>query len=299
MELARISGYIVCNVYRIAPWDHSTKTTVHHVEQGLQRLRDWCLALPATLQVDYEDLGTDRACCGLHLAYNQVRLFQKHAVYYLMPSRRAHLRTLTPIQTVILTTRPIFFVAVRRAVADRYLPSPTWVGGGANAQLHETIVQQCIEAARQNLRLGSWIRGLSPRQKLLHQEAHAVFNAAVIVLLHQLAFLDVHASDVGGVAFAMEVFEREAELGNNFGIDCACVLHDLDYLVQRIGSSNLPAQGGLPRRTQDPVPAEGRGEPVDASVDLDSSLRDHGAVYQELENWLDNDFLQLYNDYLL
>jgi hypothetical protein len=195
---------------------------------------------------------------------------------------------------VILTTRPIFFVAVRKAVADRYLPSPT---RPANGQLHEPIVRQCIEAARLNLRLGNWIRSLSPRQKLLHQEAHAVFNAAIIVLLHQLAFLDVHASDVPGVAFAMEVFEREAELGNNFGIDCARVLHDLDYLVQRIGS-NLPTQDGSPGEAQDPV-LTAQGELLGASMGLDSGMRDHGAVYQELETWLDNDFLQLYNEYLL
>lgn len=96
VELARISGYIVCNVYRIAPWDHSTKTTVQHVEQGLQRLRDWSLSLPATLQVDYEDLGTDRACCGLHLAYNQVRLLQEACTFYLMLSPRPSC-TLTPV----------------------------------------------------------------------------------------------------------------------------------------------------------------------------------------------------------
>ncbi|OIW26181.1 hypothetical protein CONLIGDRAFT_582244 [Coniochaeta ligniaria NRRL 30616] len=270
VELARISGYIVYNVYRIAPWDHSTNTTVQHVDQGLQRLRDWSSSLPAILQVDYEQLGTDRACCGLHLAYNQV---------------------------VILTTRPIFFVAVRKSVADRYLPSPTR-SGGTHGQLHETIVRQCIEAARQNLRLGDWIRSLSPRQKLLHQEAHAVFNAAIIVLLHQLAFPDVHAGDVAGVAFAMAVFEREAELGNNFGVDCARVLHDLDYLVQRM-RSNLPAEGEPSSlESRDPVP-DAQGGLVNTSINLESSVRDHGAVYQELETWLDNDFLQLYNDYLL
>ncbi|KAH8898344.1 hypothetical protein GQ53DRAFT_636769 [Thozetella sp. PMI_491] len=258
VELARISGYIVCNVYRIAPWDRSTKTTVQHVEKGLQRLNDWFSSLPVTLQIDYEQLGTDRACCGLHLAYNQ---------------------------TVILTTRPIFFVAVKRAVADRYLQSPA---RGSHGQLHEPIVRQCMETARRNLRLGAWIRSLSPRQKLLHQEAHAVFNAAVIVLLHQLAFLDVHSSDAAGVAFALEVFQREAELGNNFGIDCANVLHDLDYLVQRIGS-NLPPQG---------VPS-GPIQLTEAPIDPGPAGREHGAVYQELATWLDNDFLQLYNDYLL
>ncbi|KAB5539406.1 hypothetical protein GE09DRAFT_317406 [Coniochaeta sp. 2T2.1] len=266
IELARITGYIVCNVYRIAPWDHSTKTTVQHVEHGLHRLRDWCSSLPPILQLDYERLGTDRACCALHLSYNQ---------------------------TVVLTTRPIFFVAVKKSVADRYLPSATRV---ADNELHQPLVRQCIEAARQNLRLGNWIRSLSPRQKLLHQEAHAVFNAAVIVLLHQLAFVDVDHGDVAGVAFAMEVFEREAQLGNNFGIDCAHVLHDLDYLVQRIGSgSNLATPL---RRTPDPTTA-GQGILLDPSVELDPGLRNNGAVYQELETWLDNDFLQLYNDYLL
>ncbi len=72
IELSRISGFIVCNVYRIAPWDHSHKTTMQHVEQALTRLRDFYTSLPASLQLDQDKLGQDRACCSLHLAYHQV-----------------------------------------------------------------------------------------------------------------------------------------------------------------------------------------------------------------------------------
>ncbi len=74
IELCRITGFIVCNVYRIAPWDQSHKTTMQHVEQALQRLRDWHASLPPVLRIDYNNLGQDRARCTLHLAYHQVSI---------------------------------------------------------------------------------------------------------------------------------------------------------------------------------------------------------------------------------
>lgn len=62
----------MCNVYRIAPWDRGLKTTVQHVEHAMNLLHKWLDSLPPLLQVNYEELGQDRACCSLHLTYNQV-----------------------------------------------------------------------------------------------------------------------------------------------------------------------------------------------------------------------------------
>lgn len=52
--------------------------------------------------------------------------------------------------------------------------------------------------------------------------------------------------------------------------------------------SKLPK---LSKRTSSATPA-GQGELLEAaSMALDSNVRNHGDVYQELETWLDNDFL--------
>lgn len=72
VELARISRYIVCNVYRIAPSDKAPKTTLEHVKHALRLLDDWENSLPPVCRIDYDHLGHDRACCALHLEYNQV-----------------------------------------------------------------------------------------------------------------------------------------------------------------------------------------------------------------------------------
>lgn len=193
---------------------------------------------------------------------------------------------------MILTTRPIFFVAVKKAVADRFVSSQTKPTPDPS---HASIVRQCSEAARRNLRLGRWTRDLSPRQKLLHQEAHAVFNAAIILLLAQLAWADADAGDTAAIGFATEVFQREAELGNNFGIDCAKIIHDLNYLVRRLGWQ-MARQGGEPAPGDLTLPEP---RPIEIPGDMQEMVGEHAPLYQELEAWLDHDFLDFYNDYLI
>ncbi|CAH0019294.1 unnamed protein product, partial [Clonostachys rhizophaga] len=210
IKLARISRYVTFEIYRIAPSDQSAATTPQHVEKALEMLHDWNASLPRKLYLDYENLTQDRACCVLHLAFNQ---------------------------EIILTTRPIFFIAVKKAVADRYISSqtsqlPQLPQQSIDDHPHANIIRQIVTTARNNLRLGRWIRNLSPRQRLLHNEAHAVFNATVIILLQQLAFANtpMNDQDKDEIHMAIETFEREAASGNNFGLDCARVLQDLTFL---------------------------------------------------------------------
>lgn len=140
---------------------------------------------------------------------------------------------------------------------------------------------------------------MSPRARLLHQEAHCIFNAAVIVLLHQLAFADSELpKDAGDVRFAVEVFEQEASQGNNFGIDCAKVLQDLRCLIQRLreqGSMQAMAPVGGQQ-----LPMELNQAPMGGFVDIQLAMGENMALQRELQVWLDNDDpLQLYNDYML
>lgn len=96
---------------------------------------------------------------------------------------------------------------------------------------HILAIRECIDAARRNLRLGRWVRDASPAQKLLHADLHAIFNAAIILMLHQIVFVNLRTNDVSEIAFAIDAFEREAAAGSMFGQDCARVLTDLYALV--------------------------------------------------------------------
>lgn len=187
---------------------------------------------------------------------------------------------------------------LKRTVAYRYLPGQNKAPEPQDS-FQTAMVRNCIDTARRNLALGRWVRELSPRKRLLHQEAHCIFNAAVIVLLHQLAFTDSEPpKDASDVRFAVEVFEQEASLGNNFGIDCAKVLQDLRCLVQGLREqASIPAMA--PMEGQQVSFDMGHG-PTGGFVDMQLAMGENMALQRELQVWLENDDpLQLYNDYMI
>lgn len=71
VELMRISGYIVCSTYRIAPSDFEGLSTSSRIDKALAWLSRWKATLPPELAMS-ENLSYDRAACGLHMIYNQV-----------------------------------------------------------------------------------------------------------------------------------------------------------------------------------------------------------------------------------
>lgn len=73
VELARISGYIVCNTYRVAPWEHQMTTTSARIDTALSWLSSWLLKLPLELRMRDDQLNNDRASLELHMLYNQVQ----------------------------------------------------------------------------------------------------------------------------------------------------------------------------------------------------------------------------------
>lgn len=189
-------------------------------------------------------------------------------------------------------------MVVKRTVADRYLPGQN-IASEPQESFQTAMVRHCIDTARRNLALGRWVRELSPRKRLLHQESHCIFNAAVIVLLHQLAFTDAELpKDASDVRFAVEVFEQEASLGNNFGIDCAKVLQDLRCLVQGLREQGS-MQAMAPIEGQQ-VPFDPVNAPVGGFVDMQLAMGENMELQRELQVWLENDdLLQLYNDYMI
>ncbi|KAK4075571.1 hypothetical protein Trihar35433_2131 [Trichoderma harzianum] len=286
IDLAKISRYIVCNVYRIAPSDQSSTTSLQHVEHALSLLQQWLASLPPTLQINDQQLTKDRACLVLHLMYHQ---------------------------DIILTTRPIFFAATKKILADRFLSQKTHKDRAENYQgdLYMACVGHCLDAARENIRLGRLIRDASPRQRLTHQEAHAVFNAALIILMQQLASPQPDSAETDDVAFAIEVFQQEARLGNNFGLDCLTVLQDLSFIAhalpqtqvsvaeeQSISAVTYTASSEANIQAESAIPAPDI-DLLESSCDGQAGVELNGALFKELQTWLENDYLEIYNNFRL
>ncbi|GFP58810.1 hypothetical protein TASIC1_0011017700 [Trichoderma asperellum] len=257
IDLAKISRYIVCNVYRIASSDQSSATSLQHVEHALSLLQQWLASLPPALQITGQQVSKDRACLVLHLMYNQ-----------------SH--------------------------KDR---TESYQG-----DLYMAYVGRCRDAARENIRLGRLIRDISPRQRLTHQEAHAVFNAALIMLMQQLASLQSEPAEANDVAFAIEVFQQEARLGNNFGLDCLTVLQDLSFIARALPQAQVSVAD---EQTISAVTyttsseANGQVESAIAAPDIDllesscegqAGVELNDALFKELQTWLENDYLEIYND---
>ncbi|KAI1256586.1 hypothetical protein MGN70_001710 [Eutypa lata] len=276
VELSKICGYIVCNTYRIAPWERGTISTSALVDNALTQLSGWLANLPPELQMGRDTRSNDRACCELHMTYNQL---------------------------LILTVRPIFFMAVKKAVADRYTER-TW-----NLENHAQLsrIRQCIEAARANLRLGRWIRDSTISHKLLTCNLHNIFNAATILLLNQLLFDSLGESqDLRDIWFAIECFEAEGRGENNYAKDCTRVLKDLDALVKRMRDQTFEdrsqvrnSQFATPQTQLTATTAYDVGFILNPEVPPNILPNQHnlpGTIYNELSNWIDHDDLQLYND---
>ncbi|KAK4097737.1 hypothetical protein N658DRAFT_433462 [Parathielavia hyrcaniae] len=327
VELCKISDYIVYSSYREAGLpDLLTKATVR-VGKALEMLRKWRADLPPSLQLPADPLtllpvdiftmaasfgqdpaglltgaavfGRDRACWSLHMSYNQL---------------------------LILAIRPAMLMAVWKAVASIVCDDLPF---DMENHPHLEPIRACSDAARRNLRLGRLMRLHSPRQKLLLPDMHNIFNAAIVLTMHQMIFVNLRTQDLDDVGWTIEVFDAEAETGSEYARDCARVLHDFKYLAQRLRNPIhdpdakrvlLSDEGGL----RDLLPnglkaAAGRGAMVDVSSNYASAAAIDGggadgpghqmksgtplyqrvaAMYQTLSCWWQADYMQFYSTHL-
>jgi hypothetical protein len=272
VELSRISGYIVCETFKIAPRHYQRGYSTLHVDKALELLEDWKLQLPPVLAVH---IDADPAVLSLHLASNQL---------------------------IVLATRPILLAAVKQAVAERYM-NGQW---SVQQHAHSKYIQACSEAAQRNL---SSAQRLRSTRKLLQAGLHFVFNAAVILILDRIlhsssteaspALLNtaVYASEID---FAMRTFEEESRTGTNYPRDCYKVLQDLKALVDRYlshghGHFEQGNDPGLVISTPGPQYSAQRGPEIQGSP----SNMTAGTVYQELRTWMQSDGLKLHNSLLI
>ncbi|KAJ0159872.1 hypothetical protein CTA2_8970, partial [Colletotrichum tanaceti] len=183
-------------------------------------------------------------------------------------------------QLLILVVRPIFFAAVKKVFAERYITSDRrW-----DLDHHAPRIAACSDAARQNLFLARWLLALNGgSRKLLQAGLHYVFNAAIVLMLQDLlvpyfassalssssSLLSPSSSSAESddVSFAIGVFEAEAKTGSNYGRDCAAVLQDLRSLVQRLrpDAHVVPSTPGLVS-ADDVTMASGSGSNTPATM---------------------------------
>jgi hypothetical protein len=299
VRISRITSYIVCNTYGIAPWDQQPpgphtgnaagRAAQYHVDRAMQMLDDWRSSLPVSLQLGAEHLSTDAVVCNLHMARNQL---------------------------VVLTARPIVFVAVKKAVAERLISRRG--GGSSERPLDVDRHPQArhmgagLAAARWNMRIGRWLRSLyGTRRRLFHTELHYVFNAAVLIILDALlAPLPLGPTPSlppldEDVRSAIEIFEIDSRGGSNYSKDCCRVLADLSMLARRLAASL--AWTGEQQQTQQQMPEEtGVMHPWAPDAFGQSMLGGGprplavpGPFDQELLNWMETDDLQLYSNFLI
>ncbi|KAJ8111826.1 hypothetical protein OPT61_g5672 [Boeremia exigua] len=208
IELARISGYIVCETYGIAPRYSKPARSGENIDEALKMLHDWYSRLPVELQPPTNETTLDPACCTLHMCYNQL---------------------------IILSTRPVFFAAVKKATAQRFLRESST----SLLSAHHSHARSCIEAAQRNLELARLLQTMN--RNWLQSGLHFLFNAAVILLLDRLHSANKDEFDpdcaegqyTAEIGFAIRVFEQEAKTGTNYPRDCCRVLQDLDALTDR------------------------------------------------------------------
>jgi hypothetical protein len=270
VELARISGIIVCETFRVAPRQPQMDSSTSSIDTALAMLQSWQAQLPPSLRMPEDLRHIDPSCCILHMAHNQL---------------------------VLLTTRPIFFSAVKQTVAQQVVQSrsPT---EQHSQRLH---VHLCATTAHRNLLLARRITESS--RKLLQAGLHFVFNAAVILLLNRIMSMQgigvdhdighsrpnvtTHEQLESDIHFAMQTFQNEARTGTNYPRDCYRVLQDLKALTDRYIASRYS--------TMDQIHSTGDDF---SSLGLPIAQPQLGAtdgVYEEMMTWVQSDGLQLHD----
>ena len=271
IELASISGYIVRETYGIAPRYPRAARSEASIDAALRMLRDWHSRLPAVLQVPTDHTQLDPACCTMHMSYNQL---------------------------IILTTRPVFFAAIKKVVAQRMFSDL----GSSESCIHETQIRSCTEAAQRILDLARLLQ--TTNRNWLQSGLHFLFNAAVVLLLSRIssAYEDDFDSDrapegphAAETRFAIHVFEQEAKTGTNYPRDCCRVLQNLKaltdryVLTQRMSTTQQrPVVWRFDTTTSQPATAPSappQGPSNGSNGDTD--------IYQEMLSWAQTDGLQL------
>lgn len=248
IELARISGYVVHETYGTAPRNPRNVDYETGADTALKMLDSWHSRLPTQLrmplQLNSDEVLRDPSCCTMHMSYNHL---------------------------IILTTRPIFFAAIMKVVAQRIVNE----SNSPRRPTHERHIRTCTEAAQRNVQLARLLQ--STNRSWLQSGLHFLFNAAVVLLLDRISSAYEGSVDTDKshglhdteIVFAIRVFEQEAETGTNYQADCCKALQGLRALSdrclvtlstqQRLGARNNHTASPRPATPSDPKTSNGMG----------------------------------------
>lgn len=270
VELSRISGYVVCNTYRMAPWDSAATSGDASQSPGkvMWMLEQWKTTLPLRLQLSPDGLSNDPACVMLHMRYNQL---------------------------IIVATRPLFFIAVKKSVAERLMPQ----SGSKDFNIQLTHLKMCIDAARHNMKLARHFSAINRHAKPLHAMMHYCFSAAVCLILESLinsqqnATPDENASRSSDIQFAFSMLQQSLGSLKSDPTDKSCTdtLRDLQMLVARLTAPvQMDSQLGNPH-------LQGLGIPDSFPQPPPMPIETEPALYNELVTWMDDDWF-MYGTYM-
>ena len=279
VELSRISGHVVGNTY------HGTKgeTAPRQPDNAIWMLEQWQSTLPPPVQLGPDGLSNDPACCLLHMRYNQL---------------------------LIVAIRPLFYSAVKRAVAERLMAQPP----SADSNPHLKHLKCCIDAAARNMRLARHVITINGHRKLLHAGLHFIFNAAVCLILRSLVVVrqdaeELHAA-IGDVDFAIDRMREASTKGNSDGGRSEQTLRDLRVLVGRLTAAPAGSGSGSGSGPASNPMMLGAGQALDPSMvgPLLLSHENHDllppmpigedpVLYDELVTWMGDDW-PIYNSYM-
>jgi hypothetical protein len=242
-------------------------------------LRTWQLQLPLSLQMPDDLTQPDPTCCILHMAHNQL---------------------------IVLTTRPVFFAAVKQAVAQRVVRGEHLLEEAEQGP----YLPACSAAAHRNLLLAQ--RLLNSGRKLLQAGLHFVFNGAVILLLQRLirstvpiesGKANVRSTSLASlrddyepsIEFAIRCFEEEARTGTHYPRDCCKILQDLNELTDRyVRYQEQPKQQKHTAEYVHPGSFADSMSKFAGDTNASSQLFGEGApFYAEIMTWVQGDGLQV------
>lgn len=263
VQLARISNFIVCNVYQVSP-THPSTSPESFVEQSMAMLDQWQRNLPPSLQMPGDGPpSTDPAVCMLHMHFNHL------VIHALRPSLVAALR----INSSSRSSQP--------AAPSSASASPSVHGG--NSSISPQHSEVLASAAQRNMRLARHVATLYRPRRLLHNGLYFVLTAVVCFQLQSL--LGDEQAPTREVDFAIELFEREAQTGNTYGVSSVGALRELKALIAIVKSGSSAAAASLSAMELD-------ASLVETASWIDEGPSQDGAntLYDEVLSWMDQDW---------
>lgn len=254
IQLSRISEHITCNLYRVAPTPDASNHPATNRDKAIFMLEQWHMGLPPALQLTPDGISQDPATCTLHMYSNHL---------------------------LILAMRPTLLSAVKSNLT-RDSPTPPTVN---------PAWESCIAAALRNMRLARHLATLHQPRRLLHSGLHFVFSAVVCFILQSLLGGD-DVTSRREIDFGVELFDKEGQTGNTYGLSCANSLRELQVLVakRKGGAVAMEIEEAFEQHhhlSQGGGSWDGSSQGISQGTGISNSS---ASLHDEVLSWMDHDW---------